>query len=108
TRFLEATALGLPAEPPEQLHLLPPDSHQPSFVLYSYPDPKESTHPVDTLGKLNWRMGTDLKNGPNDDVHQVVYEADVPGEDVTVTKTFTLGKGDYHLGLAVSFKAKAG
>jgi YidC/Oxa1 family membrane protein insertase len=72
------------------------------FVLYHYAKPDDD-RPVDLLGKLNWKVvppGVQTK----DDRQEVSFVADIPGE-VEITKTFSLARGDYHVGLSVSMKS---
>lgn len=103
-KFEEATRFGLPAKPPERFQLVPDDPDEPSYVLYHYAEPS-AKHPLDSLGKLDWSVGP-VKNAPEDDPQEVVFTADVPGQDVRITKTFTLAKGDYHVGLVVRLERK--
>src|SRR5262245_49935448 len=54
-KFEEATRLGLPAKPPQRLHLIPEDDESPSNLLYHYAEPSDK-RPLDTLGTLNWTV----------------------------------------------------
>jgi YidC/Oxa1 family membrane protein insertase len=101
-KFAQANRLGRPAEPPQRLHLVPENSLDPSNILYHYAPPVDGdpAHPVDTLGEQEWKLQS-LKNGPNDDVHEAVFTARLPTEGVTLTKTYTLERGTYHLGLTL-------
>lgn len=110
-QFEQATRFGRPAQPPENLHLVPEDAGDPSNALYHYADPKAS-HPLDALGKQAWKpivkkgKTFQIKNTDTDEEeYEVVFEKDVPGMDVRITKTYTLRKGDYHLGLALTFES---
>jgi len=120
TQFQEADRLGRPVKN-EQLHLLPKPSanfmweaDRASFLLYHFgkPNPKvddTSNPPLITLGQSAWKVESVSKKG---DVHEVVLRA-VPGPEVIVdgqahkvaiTKTYTLNRGDYHLGLEIKFE----
>jgi YidC/Oxa1 family membrane protein insertase len=111
-RFQKADAFGRPewADPgkkvPVPLELVPPDRFggQGSNVLYHYANPdKADERPVDTLGKILWKVA---KESFTDDEHKVVFEATV--QDVIVTKTYTLRPGDYHVGLEVGLRLRPG
>jgi YidC/Oxa1 family membrane protein insertase len=104
-KFKEANRLGLPAgNPPPPLGLVPTDRQHPSFILYHYAEPVEGhpEHPLATLGETEWAVvkGSE-KTGPDEKVQQVSFAAQVPGQGVTVTRTYTLERGTYHLGLSV-------
>src|SRR5262249_7475718 len=101
-KFAQANRLGRPAEPPQRLQLVPANSLEPSNVLYHYAPPVDGdpAHPTDTLGELEWKLQS-LKNGPADDVHEAVFTTRLPTEAVTLTKTYTLVRGTYHVGLTI-------
>jgi YidC/Oxa1 family membrane protein insertase len=101
-KFAQANRLGRPAEPPQRLHLVPEDPHAPSNLLYHYTPPVEGeqARPPDTLGMQEWTLQS-VKNGPDHDVHEAVFTTTVPKLDVTITKTYTLAPGTYHVGLTV-------
>src|SRR5262249_5353252 len=103
-KFDEATRLGLPVKPPERLHLIPEDANSPSNLLYHYVDAKDKESLVNTLGTMDWTVQQPVRNGANDDPQQVVFTADLPDKEVRITKTFTLAKGDYHIGLSVKLE----
>jgi YidC/Oxa1 family membrane protein insertase len=71
------------------------------YTLYHYENPGDE-FPVDTLGKIVWRVKKRPSAGENP--LKAEFEADVPGQDLTITKTFILGKGDYDLGLVVTIR----
>src|SRR5207244_3391695 len=120
-QFQEADRLGRPVKN-EQLHLLPnPSAHffweadRASFLLYHFgkPSPKAddtSNPPITTLGQSAWKV--ESVSNKNGEKHQVVLKA-VPDPEVIVngqarkvaiTKTYTLNRGDYHLGLEIKFE----
>ncbi len=112
THFQEADRLGLPVkdgDKPVPLPLIQRASnlHQPSIVLLHYqrPDEKNPEHPQADLGELDWTLQS-VKNGKDDEVQEAVFTCDVPGQNVRVTKTYTLARGDYHIGLAVRMEQK--
>lgn len=76
------------------------------YRLYHYEKP-DDRNPVDTLGKIAWKV-VKKPDHPGADPQVAVFEADVPGQNVVITKTFTLGKGDYHVGLSVKVRARSG
>jgi YidC/Oxa1 family membrane protein insertase len=75
----------------------------PSFALYLFdPAHPNATRPVDTLGKIKWDVVEPNPVVPGQPVNRVVFAATVG--DVRVTKIFTLGKDDYHIGLEVQIE----
>ena len=107
-KFEQADRLGHAEN--RQLDLVPEDRRAwgtPSFLLYHYKAPAEAhpDHPEAALGELEWALRS-KRNGDDDPVHEVVFTADVPGQDVTITKTYTLAPTDYHLGLAIRIERK--
>lgn len=125
-QFDAADELGLPMNrdgnrnTPLPLHLVPDrrvtamrdnvisyDDRNPfyHYTLYHYEKP-DDPRPVDTLGKIVWKVAE--KPTPGADPQRAVFKADVPGQNVEIEKVFTLGKGDYHIGLAVVVRPKSG
>jgi YidC/Oxa1 family membrane protein insertase len=116
-KFQAANAMGLPVwqdaaeKVPEPLELIPAEKNRftPSNLLYQY-DPPEGDRPADTLGDLHWSVqGVNSKKNEagQEVVHEVVFACEVPGQDLVLTKTYTLSPGDYHVGLAVGIERKA-
>jgi YidC/Oxa1 family membrane protein insertase len=111
-KFEQATSGGLPAG--EQLSLVSPEAnlHEPSFVLYHFaPDDTKLEHPLDTLGRTVWKV---VKHGGKDVVEtdvdgkkkqSVAFRAEVLG--ITITKTYSLTEGEYHIGLTVDMERAA-
>jgi YidC/Oxa1 family membrane protein insertase len=104
THFRQADRFGLPAyldkdrKQPKPLELIPP-SDVPSFVLYHYAKPdEEEERPLDTLGVRDWPVTLD-QAGP--DEHTVAFSTELADQGVRITKTFTLKKREYHIGLSV-------
>jgi YidC/Oxa1 family membrane protein insertase len=120
-KFQEASSLGRPVfqtddngkhlkdergKPiPEKLALVPGTDPEPdpSYALYNYPTPKAS-NPVNTLGNVVWHVKEE-KVGRDLDEQKVVLETELPEQRIRITKTFTLKKFDYHIGLEVTFEA---
>jgi YidC/Oxa1 family membrane protein insertase len=116
-KFRAADSDGRPAGPGEALKLVPAEANErePSNLLLHFP-PKDAdafdARPFDTLGKRAWavvekdgqRVVTDEVEGRKR--QQVSFRTEVEG--VTVTKTFTLLEGEYHLGLQVDLERAKG
>jgi YidC/Oxa1 family membrane protein insertase len=119
-KFAKANSEGRPVwrdkdnKVPEPLELLPADANRdiPAFAMYHY-DSRDTSgdHPIDTLGRVVWTVVGDKTNPvteektPEGRVRQSVsFRADVAG--VSITKTFSLTEGDYHLGLEVRLARK--
>jgi YidC/Oxa1 family membrane protein insertase len=105
-RFQKATPDGRPAPlvdgKPQPLELVQASLNQdlPSHLLFHYGTPEDfnldQNRPLPELGETEWAAG---KVVPVENGEEVSFTAEVG--DVVVTKTFTLHKGDYHLGLDV-------
>ena len=103
-QFQAANAMGRPEPGPMQLLREEYNRDAPSFRLYHYEKPGDAV-PVETLGQLDWaveRADKVVHNGQQ----QVVFFADVPGQDVRIYKIFTLRAGDYHIGLEIKLERK--
>ncbi|HEV3203970.1 MAG TPA: YidC/Oxa1 family insertase periplasmic-domain containing protein, partial [Gemmataceae bacterium] len=109
-KFDRANYLGEPeydnlTKKPLPLDLVP-DSRNPSNILLHYSNPGENEdHPEGDLGESVWTV-VSKKNGINDECHEVVFTCDVPGQNITLTKTYTLWPKDYHIGLAIAMERK--
>jgi YidC/Oxa1 family membrane protein insertase len=105
--FEQADRLGLPVTNTDdrRLHLVPRDIRAPSNLFYHYANPTENhpDHPEAELGEVEWKLQSSA-NGPNDDVHRVVFTYYLPQQEVTVTKTYTLKPDDYHIGLTIQIE----
>src|SRR5262249_8600900 len=75
-----------------------------SYVLYHYDvnRPKDD-RPLDTLGKVQWQLGPVKTDG---DTHSISFFTDIQG--VRVTKTYSLAKREYHVGLEVKLERAPG
>ncbi|GIW79569.1 MAG: hypothetical protein KatS3mg105_1376 [Gemmatales bacterium] len=100
----DRTYSGLPSDPSRELELIPDTEFGAAHRLFHYADPNAAVataNPLDTLGRLQWEVASVRKE---EDQHTVVFTANVPGQDVRITKTYTLAKGTYHLGLTLKFE----
>lgn len=79
---------------------------EPSYLLYHYKNPDEA-RPEPTLGNVVWNV-KEKDVQPDAEQQKVVFEAEVPGQNLIVTKTYTLARGDYHIGLTVGIRPKPG
>jgi len=78
---------------PEQLEF-------PSYVMYHY-ERENDAQPVDTLGTRVWRV---VRNEPAEDgnSHIVAFQTELGAPFyIQITKTFTLQRSDYHVGLSI-------
>ncbi|MFO0844549.1 MAG: YidC/Oxa1 family insertase periplasmic-domain containing protein [Gemmataceae bacterium] len=116
-KFRAADADGRPAGPGETLRLVPAEANErePSNLLLHFSPRDADTYdarPFDTLGKRAWavvekggqKVVTDEVDGRRR--QQVSFRTEVEG--VTVTKTFTLVEGEYHVGLQVDLERAKG
>jgi YidC/Oxa1 family membrane protein insertase len=78
---------------------------EPSYAVYHYPSEKDN-YPDPHLGTVNWKV---VKRELVGDTHTVVFETTL-GEPhfLKLTRTYTLGKGDYHLGMKLEFERLPG
>jgi YidC/Oxa1 family membrane protein insertase len=105
--FEEANWFGRAVEPRRPLELIPNDALSPSNRLYHYADPNQNRpdRPEGDLGELEWDIQS-VQTGADRPIHEVVFTCDVPNQDVRLTKTYTLGRGDYHLGHSIRMEKK--
>lgn len=109
---------GRPSRDEETLPLLDEAANrlEPSHLLYHYdPSDARSDRPVDTLGRRAWEVvATDGKTVVEDTVagegeprqrQRVAFRTTI--DDVTITKTYTLVEGEYHLGLQIDLERSA-
>ena len=102
THFQAADRMGKPEN--GLLELLPEriNKDDPSNVILHYAR-ADNDHPEAVLGQIEWNVDKQ-QNQAGLNEHLVVFSTTVPGTDIRLTKTFTLNKGDYHLGLEVKVK----
>jgi YidC/Oxa1 family membrane protein insertase len=87
---------------------LPHELTLPSFLIYHYAFPDE-LRPENLLGEMAWKIGE--KPGETDrdsDRQQASFWVDVPELGVKITKTFSLERGHYHIGLSVKIEKLPG
>src|SRR5262249_14612497 len=80
----------------------------PSFLIYHYASPDEF-RPENLLGELRWEI--DEKPGADDrasERQQASFSVKVPELGVKITKTFTLERGHYHIGLSIKIEKLPG
>jgi YidC/Oxa1 family membrane protein insertase len=98
---------------PKPLELVPDwlNRELPSSLLYHF-DVNDSVDemPLDTLGRIPWNVLGEKSHLVSEEtlddgrqLQRVRFQATVQG--VTITKTYTLTEGEYHLGLEVKLKA---
>ena len=74
---------------------------EPSYTLFHYPSPDDS-YPDPFLGTTNWEVKEQQR--PADGPHKVVFETTLLDPYfLTIRKTYTLGKKDYHVGMKLEF-----
>jgi len=100
-KFKGADRLGLPTG--DDLHLIPEDPFMPSFLLYHY-NSKDDERPVPTLGRRTWTC--EDKPVIDDNGAQIRFSTQAPDpfSHLTLTKIYTLGKRDYHIGLILEIQ----
>ncbi len=113
-RFQSANRLGRPEDGP--LRLVPGETaagqkRTPSFQLFHFPPDDASARPFDTLGNLDWVLQEDsikrtTSSAGKPVVSEVTFTTEVPGQDVILSKTYSLSPGDYHIGLTVRIQRK--
>ncbi len=76
-----------------------------SFVMFHY-DKASDERPLNDLGTREWKLVKEESMlDPNADEQKVVFRTDLADpHNVRITKTFTLKRGDYHIGLHVDIK----
>jgi YidC/Oxa1 family membrane protein insertase len=92
----------------ELLHLVPDDPLTPSYLLYLYPEkePKSDPHPLNTLGRLAWKVVTRDVETDKDGTQKLTFElSEVPGfPELTIRKTYELAERTYHIGFTVEIQ----
>jgi YidC/Oxa1 family membrane protein insertase len=112
-QFEAANAEGRPVHG-QKLELVPEEQNLllPSNFLLHYQDPdKTEDGPLPTLQDLEWTLKSQKqgnRQAGGNEPDEVVFAADVPGQDITITKTFTLRPDEYHIGLKVEIARKEG
>ncbi|MFL5244404.1 MAG: YidC/Oxa1 family insertase periplasmic-domain containing protein [Gemmataceae bacterium] len=111
-KFQEADALGKPEylegdkKRPQPLEWLMEEKNKdnPSYLFYHFdPDKESDARPLATLGQINWQIVEPITIDPDKVYPKVVFQAEVA--EVRISKTYTLDKDDYHIGLEVKLES---
>jgi YidC/Oxa1 family membrane protein insertase len=76
----------------------------PSLLLFHFGNDKDD-RPLETLGVINWELIEPAKVEPDQVYSRAVFQTEVRG--VRITKTYTLERDTYHLGLEVKLERVA-
>jgi YidC/Oxa1 family membrane protein insertase len=93
--------IPVPELNPGPLTLDPALVEHPSYVMYHY-EKENDPQPVDTLGTRVWRV---VRNEPatDGDSHLIAFQTELGAPFyIQITKTYTLHRNDYHIGLSIS------
>ena len=72
----------------------------PSYAVFHY-GAADDSYPDPMLGTVNWKV---VKKELQGDTHSVVFETTLPDPYfLTLRRTYTLGKKDYHIGMKLEF-----
>ena len=78
----------------------------PSYVMYHYERGADS-QPVDTLGRRDWKV-VSAQPDAESDTQTVAFETELGAPHfVKITKTYTLNRTDYHVGLTIDITPTA-
>jgi len=120
TNFLQADRYGQPVlnadKTPQKLHLIPspndlPEEERenlsrerarPSFLLYHYAQP-DALRPEPLLGDKTWTL-VDRPGDVASGRQEVSFRAELPEFGARITKTFSLERDHYHVGLALKIE----
>jgi YidC/Oxa1 family membrane protein insertase len=104
-KMREQRDVPVPELKPGKVTLPPDELEHPSYVMYHYERENDSA-PVDTLAEREWRVVRDAKSA---DSHVVAFETELGAPFyVKITKTYTLTRADYHIGLSVAIAPTEG
>src|SRR5262245_48656974 len=93
--------IPVPELRPGPINLDPALLEQGSYVMYHY-EKENDPQPADTLGNRNWRLVRDEQTSDGNS-HLVAFQSELGAPFfVQVTKTFTLNRNDYHIGMSIS------
>lgn len=99
-KMSDQPAVPIPTLEPGKIIGPHPELAQPSYLMYHYARESDEK-PVDTLGTKLWRVVRNEAGG--DDTQVVAFETELEAPFyVRITKTYTLSRSDYHLGLDVT------
>lgn len=108
-QFPQANYFGKPDKEdgktlPQELIRADQNLYLPSYALYHYPD-EQADRPLPTLGQVRWELVEPGQPEPGRSYSKVVFAANV--RDIRITKTFSLDKDAYHIGLEVKIERRA-
>jgi YidC/Oxa1 family membrane protein insertase len=84
---------------PGKVTLKPGQLAHPSYVMYHY-EKENDPQPVDTLATRQWAV---VRNESSADSQVIAFETELGAPHyLKITKTYTLSRSDYHVGLAVT------
>jgi YidC/Oxa1 family membrane protein insertase len=90
--------------PPIERESLPHELTLPSFLIYHYATPDDQ-RPENYLGELAWKIESQPDEDARKSDHQEAsFSAEVPDLGVKITKTYTLDRVSYHIGLSVKIE----
>jgi YidC/Oxa1 family membrane protein insertase len=96
----------VPELAPGPIKLDPAEIEHPSYVMYHY-EKDSDPQPVDTLGKREWRVVANWTTSDGSS-QTVAFETELGAPFyVKITKTYTLRRDEYHVGLAVTIAPSA-
>ncbi len=77
-----------------------------SYTLFHYEKPTDDA-PVDLLGKMPWKVIE--RPDTNADEQKTVFETELGAPyNLRIRKIFTLGRGDYHIGMRIEIQRQPG
>ena len=96
----------VPKLSPGKVTLKPTELAHPSYVMNHY-DKENDERPVDILGTRQWTL---VRSGPvSEDADEVAFETELGAPHfLKITKTYTLFRNDYHVGLAITLTPTRG
>jgi YidC/Oxa1 family membrane protein insertase len=90
---------------PGKITLPAEDIEHPSYVMTHY-ERENDSQPADTLGRRDWRV---VRDEATEDSHVVAFETELAAPFwIKITKTYTLHRTDYHVGLSIAITPTEG
>ena len=98
-KMREQRDVPIPQLLPGKVTLDPQQLEQASYVMTHY-ERENDAQPADTLATRDWKV---VRNEASEDSHVIVMETELGAPHfVRITKTYTLHRTDYHVGLSVA------
>ncbi len=95
--------MEVPVLRPGPINLDPDLLEQPSYAMWHY-EKAADEQPADTLGSRLWKVVRNEKTAA-DNTHIVAFETELGAPFfVKITKTFTLSRDEYHIGMSVNIE----